>query len=419
MFGNLSSPVAYRDGAFRIQNIDLMDIAKKYGTPTYIYDLDHAVAQYQSLFKAITWPKLKIFYAMKANYNPDLLRALLKAGANIDTVSPAEVHVALKVGFPKERLLYTANNLTDEEMRQVKGLGVLLNIDSLSGLARFGELFAGSEICLRFNSDVVAGEHEKVQTGGDKTKFGIRLDEVETVVKLIRQHNLKVVGLHEHTGSGIAKAEEFCQGMKNLMSIITPDRFPDLRFIDFGGGFKVPYRPEEKRIDYIALGAEITKLFASFCKQYGRDLDLYFEPGKYIAAECGVLVVEVNTIKDNRTRLIAGTDSGFSHLIRPVLYDAYHHIVNVSNPGGHEKKYDICGNICETGDLFASDRMLPEIKEGDFLALLNAGAYGYSMGSMYNLRSMPAEVVVEGGVSRLSRPRQTAEDIAALIVDNK
>jgi len=411
MFGQLNTPVIQNGASYQIQGLDLVNLAKEYGTPVFVYDLDHAVAQYNSLFQAITWPKLKIFYAMKANFNPDIMRALKDAGACVDTVSPAEVLWALKAGFPKERLLYTANNLTEDEIHLVKAQGVLLNIDSLSCLERFGAMYSGSDVCLRFNSDVVAGDNAKVQTGGDKTKFGIRLEDAGRALEIAKRYNLTIVGLHEHTGSGITDAALFCQGMKNLMSIVTSERFPALRFVDFGGGFKVPYRPDEKKIDYIALGAEITALFKDFCASYGRELDLYFEPGKYLAAECGVMITQVNTIKDNKSRIIAGTDSGFGHIIRPVLYDAYHHILNASNPDGEEKMYDICGNICETGDLFASDRMIPEIREGDYLTLLNAGAYCFSMGSLYNLRSLPAEVVVQGGQARLSRARIAPADL--------
>lgn len=409
---NLNTPVRQDAEATTIQGVSLVELAQEYGTPLYVYDLDHVVAQYQSLFQAIDWPKLKIFYAMKANFNPDILRALLAQGANIDLVSPAEAVMALKLGFTPDRLLYTANNLTMDEIHQVKKLGLLLNIDSLSCLKKFGSAYRGSEICLRFNSDVIAGENEKVQTGGDKTKFGIRLDDVEEALAIVREYDLKVVGLHEHTGSGIAKADEFCQGMKNLLSIATAERFPLLRFVDFGGGFKVPYRPDETRIDYLSLGKAICDIFREFCARFGRELDLHFEPGKYMVAECGVLVTQINTIKDNRTRTIAGTDTGFTHLIRPVLYGAYHHVLNLSNPQGELKAYDICGNICETGDLFAEDRDIPELREGDTIALLNAGAYCYSMASHYNLRPLPAEVVIQGGKAKLSRKRETPEEMA-------
>jgi diaminopimelate decarboxylase len=409
---NLNTPVVLNQDAYTIQGIDLLSLGATYGSPIYVYDLDHILARYKSLTEAITWPRLCIHYAMKANYNLDILKALKEAGAHIDAVSPAEVFFALKAGFTKEEILYTANNLTAEEIHLVHNLGVLLNIDSLSCLKKFGAAFPGSEVCLRFNSDVVAGEHEKVQTGGDKTKFGINLEDAAQALEIVARFKLKVVGLHEHTGSGIAEAEQFYQGMKNLLAVATKERFPDLRFVDFGGGFKVPYRPDDQRIDYATFGRKATAIFADFCQTYGHDLDLYFEPGKYLVAEGGVLLMQVNTIKDNRGRLIAGTDSGFGHLIRPMLYDAYHHILNISNPQGASHTYDICGNICETGDLFASDRDIPEIREGDTLAVLNAGAYCFSMASVYNLRPLPTEIVIRNGVATLSRRSISSEALA-------
>ncbi len=413
---NLNAPVTRDHDSYRLHGVDLLSLCAQYGSPLYVYDLDHIVSCYKGLVQAFAWPKLRIHYAMKANYNLDILKALRAEGARIDAVSPAEVFVVLKAGFPKEDILYTANNMTDEEMSLVHNLGVLLNIDSLSGLKRYGEAFPGSNVCLRFNSDVVAGETEKVQTGGEKTKFGIRLEDVEPALDIAARYRLTIVGLHEHTGSGIAEAEQFYQGMKNLLSIGTKERFPALRFVDFGGGFKVPYRPEDKRIDYAVFGKKAVEIFADFCRAYGRELELYFEPGRYLVAEGGIFLMQVNTIKDNRGRLIAGTNSGFGHLIRPMLYDAYHHILNISNPNGASRTYDICGNICETGDLFASDRSIPEIREGDFLAVLNAGAYCHSMASVYNLRPLPVEIVIRNGVASLSRRKATHEAFAEEIV---
>jgi len=409
---NLNTPVVLTNQGYQVQNLSLLSMAKEYGTPLYIYDLNHIGAQHDKLNKLIGWRNLKIFYAMKANYNLDILKHLCERGACIDAVSPPEVLVALRAGFSKDRILYTANNLTLEDMSTVHELGVMLNIDSLSCLDRYGSAFPGSEVCLRFNSDVIAGENSKVQTGGDKTKFGIRLESADEALAIAARHRLKIVGLHEHTGSGIAEADSFYQGMKNLLSIATKERFPDLRFVDFGGGFKVPYRPDEKPIDYETFGQKVTAIFSDFCKNYGRELEMYFEPGKYMVAEGGIFLLTINTIKNNRGRLFAGTDSGFGHLMRPMLYDAYHHILNLSNPQGTPTKYDICGNICETGDLFASERDVPEIREGDVIALLNAGAYCMSMASVYNLRPLPTEVVIKDGKVSLSRLRATHKDFA-------
>ncbi len=393
----------------------LLKLAEEFGTPLYVYDGNLILKRYDELHRFIKWPKLKIFYSMKANYNVAILKLLNRRGAYLDTVSPSEVHLALKTGYPKQNILFTANNLTDEEMEEVQKTGVLFTIGSLSRLRKYGEAYPGTEICLRFNPDVIAGEHNNLQTAGNITKFGILMDDVPEVEQILQEYELKVIGLHEHTGSGISGKEKVYQSMQNLLSL--GKHFPDLEFVDFGGGFKVPYEPDEKRMDYEEFGAQLTEIFSNFCKDYGRELEMYFEPGKYIVAESGYLVVRVNTLKDNRGRLIAGTDSGFPQLIRPMFYDAYHHIINLSNPNGSERKYDVCGNICETGDCFAVQREIPEIHEGDYLAVLNAGAYCYAMAGIYNLRPLPPEVMVCDGTHRIVTKRLTNEELADNILN--
>ena len=399
-----------------INDESLLEFAKEYGTPLYVYDGDLVVERYRDLFKFIPYDRLKIHYALKANYNPGLLTLLRDAGAGLDTVSPGEVVYALKLGFPRERIIYTANNMTDAEFEQVLAMDVVMNIGSLSRLRKIAKQHPGMKLCLRFNPDVCDGDNEKTMTGGDLTKFGILLESVEEVKALVKEGNLRVIGLHEHTGSGLQHAESVYQSMDNLMAIATPENFPDLEFLDFGGGFKVPYKPEERRVDYVAMGAEIARRFTAFTERYGRRLDMLFEPGKYMVAEAGHLLTEVNTIKHNRTRVIAGCDSGFPQLIRPVLYGAYHQIRNLSNPAGKPVVYDVCGNICETGDRFAEQRELPEIREYDILAIGNAGAYCYSMGGVYNLRPMPGEIVVSGGKVVSERRKLTTEELAVQIL---
>lgn len=399
-----------------IDRTNLLKAAAEYSTPLYVYDADKMIQCYRDLYDFIKWPKLKIHYAMKANYNFRLLQLLNEEGAGLDTVSPGDVIMALKAGFPPDRIIYTANNMTDEEVAMVKDMGVLMNIGSLSRLEKFGKAYPGSDVCIRFNPDVVDGAHAKIMTGGDLTKFGILMEDVDKVVEIADKYDLAIVGLHEHTGSGLQQTESVYQSMKNIMALATPERFPKLRFLDFGGGFKVAYEPNEKKVDYVTMGAEITRLFSEFCERFGRELDMFFEPGKYIVAECGYLLVEVNTIKENRTRSIVGCNSGFPQLIRPVMYEAYHHIVNLSNPEGEVKKYDICGNICETGDRFAEQREIPEIREGDILAIENAGAYCYSMGGVYNLRPMPPEAVWHNGQLELVRKGLTAQQLIEQII---
>lgn len=389
----------------------MLELARIHGTPLYVYDADAVVERYRELYEFIPWPRLRIHYALKANYNVALLRELHAAGAGLDTVSPAEVRLALALGYRPEDLIFTANNLTDAEVAEVQSLGVLFNIGSLSRLEKYGRDYPGSRVCIRFNPDVVDGDSAKTATGGDLTKFGILMQDLDRVLALVKRYGLHVVGLHEHTGSGLQHTASVFQSMKNLMKLATPEHFPELEFLDFGGGFKVPYKPEETRVDYPAMGAEIARLFREFCQSYGRELAMYFEPGKYIVAESGWLLTTVNTLKHNRTRTIAGCDAGFPQLIRPVLYNAYHQIFNLSHPGGAQALYDICGNICETGDRFAEQRELPEIREGDVLAIANAGAYCYSMGGVYNLRSMPSEVVVCRGAAHLARRRESNAEL--------
>ena len=401
-----------------VQPNQLLELAEQYGTPLYVYDLDRVVDNYRNLFNFIKYEKLQVHYALKANYNIALLKALRDAGAGLDTVSPGEVHLALALGFEREKIIFTANNLTDAEVDEVQALGVLFNIGSLSRLEKYGKAYPGSRLCVRFNPDVVDGENAATATGGDLAKFGILLQDVEKVVEIARKYDLHIVGLHEHTGSGLQHTESVFQSMKNLMALATPERFPELEFMDFGGGFKVPYKPDEVRVDYVKMGAEITALFSEFCKKYGKDLAMKFEPGKYMVAEAGVMLTRVNTLKFNRTRTIAGCDAGFPQLIRPVFYGAYHHIENLSNPAGAVKVYDVCGNICETGDRFAEQRELSEIRENDVLAIYNAGAYCYSMGGIYNLRSMPGEVAVQGGVAKLIRKRKSNTDLVAELLND-
>ena len=400
-----------------IRNSQFLALAERFGTPLFVYDGDVLLERCSQLRQFITHPRFQLHYAMKANFNPAFLTLLKEADCGIDAVSPGEVEYALKLGFPKEKIIYTANNMTDAEFEKVFSTGVVMNIGELSRLRKAGAAHPGMTVCLRFNPDVTDGDNAKTMTGGELTKFGILLEDIGEVLSIVRQYKLKVTGLHEHTGSGIQKPESFHAAMQALMSVATPENFPDLEFMDFGGGFKVPYKPDEKRIDYVSLGAGITADFRAFEKRYGRELAIKFEPGKFLSAECGTLLTRVNTLKRNRKRLIAGTDSGFPQLIRPVLYGAYHQIFNLSNPEGKEEIYDVCGNICETGDRFAEQRPLPEIREGDLLGIANAGAYCYSMGGIYNLRAMPAEAVVRGGRVISFRRRAQDSELIANILD--
>lgn len=401
-----------------ISHQSLLDYANKYGTPLYVYDGNQILNRYKELYEFIVYPKLKILYAMKANYNVGILKLLKKNNAYLDTVSPGEVMLALKLGFTKDEILFTSNNITDAEMNEVQETGVLFNIGAISSLEKYGKSFPGNNVCVRFNPDVYAGENKYVQTAGAITKFGILMSDLDKVLEIAAKYKLKIVGIHEHTGSGIGQTEKVFESMNNLLSIATKENFPDLEFIDFGGGLKVNYTPTAQHIDWKKFGEKVSKVFTEFCKNYGKELYMYFEPGKFVVAESGYLIIEVNTIKNNRGRLIAGTNSGFNHLIRPLLYGSYHHIENLTNPNGKKYLYDVCGNICESGDCFAEQRELSEIREGDLLVIKTAGAYCYSMGSIYNLRSMPSELLVIDDQEYLITKKLSSSQIADLIIQN-
>jgi diaminopimelate decarboxylase len=412
----LNNAVYFSNNNYFMQNKSIKSLCDNYETPFYLYDANYILSKYELLKQYLSWDKLKIFYAMKANYNPHLLQIMKENGFYLDTVSPAEVILAIKMGFDRNQLLFTANNMTDDEMTLVKQQNVLFNIDSLSRLEAYSKIYPETPISLRINPDVIAGEDEKLQTAGDLSKFGILLKDVPEALNITKQYGMKIVGLHEHTGSGISDTSKVEKSMKNLLAIVNRQDFPDLTFLDFGGGFKVQYNPQEVKIDYADFGAKMVYLFQEFCKDYGKNLNLYFEPGKYVVAESGCLIVKVNTIKNNKGRLIVGTNSGFPHLIRPVLYGAYHHIVNISNPSGETKKYDICGNICESGDHFARDREISEIRNGDYLAILNAGAYCHSMASYYNLRPLPAEYIIYNNEVMVSKKKLSHSQLANKIL---
>ncbi|MBR4966476.1 MAG: diaminopimelate decarboxylase [Lachnospiraceae bacterium] len=401
---------------YHMQSVNLREFSEKTATPFYIYDMNYIINKYEHLKMCFPHTKVRIFYAMKANYNPHILHIMKEHNFYLDTVSPAEVILARKIGFDAKNILFTANNMTDAEMQVVKEQGVLFNIDSLYRLEQFGKAYPGSEVCIRINPDVVAGENEKVATAGDLSKFGILLGDVQKAVAIAREYDLKVIGLHEHTGSGIADTGKVFESMVNLLEIINPTDFPDLKFVDFGGGFKVPYEPDEKVNDYEEFGAKAADLFEEYCEKYGKTLRMYFEPGKFTMADSACMVLQANTVKNNKGRLIVGTDSGFPHLIRPVLYGAYHHVVNLSNPHGEVKVYDIYGNTCESGDCFAMQRELPEIRPGDYLAIMNAGAYCRSMASEYNLRPLPAEYVIYDGEVLTAKKKLSHEELADRIL---
>lgn len=394
---------------------DLAELASQYGTPLYVYDAAVIRRQYDQLKQAFTGTKLRIHYACKANTNLSILRYIHSLGAGLDCVSIEEVEIGLRAGFLPDQIMFTPNGVSFDEIRMAVSKGVRINIDNLSMLELFGNEY-GSQIpcCIRFNPHIQAGGNPHIQTGHMDSKFGISVYQLRHVERIVKSCGLRIDGLHIHTGSEILDSSVFLR-MAELMFDMSQS-FMDLQFIDFGSGFKVAYKEGDYTTDIQELGQELTQRFQEFCKTFGRELELWFEPGKYLLSESGVLLVRVNVIKQTLATVFAGVDSGQNHLIRPMFYDAYHHIVNISNPMGKQRIYTVVGYICET-DTFGSDRRLSEVREGDVLAIMNAGAYGFSMSNNYNSRLRPAEVMLLDGKAHLIRQRETLEDLLRNQVD--
>lgn len=387
----------------------LRRIAGEYGTPLYVYDADIISRQWQKLNESFAGHPTRFFYAVKALSNVQILGLLRRLGAGLDCVSINEVKLGLHVGFQANQILFTPNSVSFSEFQEARDLGVHINIDNLSILEQFGNHFGGSyPILIRINPHIEAGGNYKISTGHIDSKFGISIHQLRHVERIVKATGLHVQGLHMHTGSEIKDVGVFMQGLEILLGVA--ERFPQLEFVDLGSGFKVPYRPEDTGTDVAELGTRVADRFKEFEEEQGRSLQVWFEPGKYLVSESGHFLVSVNVVKHTTATVFAGVDSGFNHLIRPMFYDAYHHISNISNPQGPERIYTVVGNICET-DTFAWDRVIPEIREGDILAFHNAGAYGFEMSSRFNSRPRPAEVLLENGQPRLIRRRERFEDL--------
>lgn len=388
---------------------ELIRIAEEFGTPVYIYHTEKIAEQYQKLKDAFSSQDVVIFYACKALTNVNILRYIKSIGANVDCSSINEVKLALHAGFEPGKILYTSNGIAFEEIEEAKNLGVHVNIDSLSNLEKFGKKFGHSyPVGIRLRPNILAGGNLKISTGHDKSKFGIPVDQFQKVLDCVERNNLFIRGLHIHTGSEIKDADVFVKGIEKLFEIIP--HFKELEFVDLGGGFKVPYKENDGETDINLLAKKVKETFANHPNPGNRPLQIWFEPGKFLVSAAGYLVVKVNVLKESGDTTFAGVDSGFNHLIRPMFYDSYHRIENLSNENGLKKLYTVVGNICET-DTFATDREISEIREGDYLVFYNAGAYGFEMSSNFNSRLKPAEVMVKNGKAHLIRRRDEFEDL--------
>ncbi len=392
-----------------LSNEQLLAATGSFGTPLYVYHAEKIKEQYQKLTTAFSILDTKFFYASKALTNINILRYVNEIGCNVDCSSINEVKLALHAGVEPQRILYTSNGIAFGEIEEAVVAGVHINIDSLSNLEKFGKKYGHSyPVGIRIRPNIMAGGNLKISTGHDGSKFGIPVNQLDKIEEVVTSTNLFIRTLHIHTGSDIKDADVFVSGMEILFELIP--HFPELEVIDLGGGFKVPYKPGESETDVNRLAQKIKETFDNHPVAGNKKFQLWFEPGKFLVSECGYMLAQVTVVKDTGPIVFAAVDSGLNHLIRPMMYDAYHYIENISNPTGEEKVYTITGNICET-DTFAADRQLNEIREGDILAFYNAGAYGFEMASNYNSRFKPAEILVKKDKAHLIRRRDEMKDL--------
>ncbi|MBS1588998.1 MAG: diaminopimelate decarboxylase [Bacteroidetes bacterium] len=392
-----------------LSNELLMAAADQFGTPLYVYHAEQIAHQFEQLQMAFKNHPTRFFYACKALTNINILRYMHTLGSNLDCVSIGEVKLGLHAGFEPNQILFTPNCVDLSEIIEAQQLGVNINIDNISILEQFGNRFGnGYPVCIRINPHIEAGGNYKISTGHIDSKFGISIHQMRHIERIVKTTKLHVKGLHMHTGSEIKDVDVFLQSLEVMFS--AAKHFPELDFIDLGSGFKVPYKDGDKGTDVAALGEKLTLAVKEFEADYNRSLEIWFEPGKYLVSESGYFLVKANVVKQTTATVFVGVNSGFNHLIRPMFYDAYHRISNISNPQGAERIYTVVGNICET-DTFAWDRVLPEVREGDILVFHNAGAYGFEMSSNFNSRLKPAEVLYLNGKLHLIRTRETQEDL--------
>ena len=393
---------------------ELNAAAQSFGTPLYVYHAEKIEQQYQNLLTHFSATQTRFFYACKALTNIHILKVIKNIGCNIDCSSINEVKLALHVGFSPNNILYTSNSVGFDEIVTAVELGVNVNIDSLSNLEKFGQKFGASKaVGVRIRPDVMAGGNLKISTGHDKSKFGIPVAQLEALKLIQEKYQINIRTLHIHTGSEIKDVAVFMKSAE-VFDVLLP-HFPTVEVLDFGGGFKVPYEPGEQGTDMASLGKKVNKAMEQLSEKYGRSLTAWFEPGKYMVSEAGFFISKVNVLKTSGDRIFAGLNTGLNHLIRPMFYDAYHHIDNLTSPEKPTKQYAVVGNICET-DTFAWDRAIPAIEEGDLLVFYNAGAYGYEMASNYNARFKPAQVLYQNSEVKLISRADQFEDLLTLQV---
>lgn len=396
------------DNQYFIDGLSVEDICEEFGTPVYVYQTSKIIERYNQMVNAFDVPKLRIHYAAKALTNISILKLFRKLGSGLDAVSIQEVKLGLEAGFDPQDILFTPNSVSIKEIERAIQYGVRINIDNIEILEYFGHTHPDIPICIRINPHILAGGNSNISVGHIDSKFGISIHQLPLVLRIVDTLKININGLHMHTGSDILDIDVFMQAAEILFNAAR--NFPNLEYLDFGSGFKVKYKPDDYETDIYNFGIEMSAKFNQFCKEYGKELTLMFEPGKFLVSEAGYFFVKVNAIKQTTSTIFACIDSGFNHLIRPMFYNAYHEILNVSNPNGRPKIYTVVGYICET-DTFGWNRKISELKTGDIVAFRNAGAYGFTMASNYNSRYRPAEVMVHKGKAYLIRKRETFQDL--------
>jgi len=387
----------------------LQNIAQQEGGPTYIYDSAKIKQQFERLQNAFHGIKnLRINYACKALSNISVLSFMKSLGSGLDTVSIQEVKLGIKAGFEPKEIIYTPNGVCLDEIERVAKMGAQINIDSLSILEQFGTKHPEVPVCIRINPHVMAGGNSNISVGHIDSKFGISIHQIPHVLRIVENTNMTINGVHMHTGSDILDIEVFLYAAEILFDAAL--QFKDLEFLDFGSGFKVPYYEGDIETNIEELGEKLTERFHRFCTTYGSDLKLAFEPGKFLVSEAGYFLTKVNAVKQTTSTVFAQVDSGFNHLLRPMLYGSHHEIRNISNPGGKERFYTVVGYICET-DTFGNNRKIAEITEEDILVFKNAGAYCFTMANNYNSRYRPSEVLWHNNNALVIRKRENFEDL--------
>ncbi|MFQ6020519.1 MAG: diaminopimelate decarboxylase [Candidatus Aenigmatarchaeota archaeon] len=411
----------FDNGNFLFEDVGFREFVDEFETPLYVYEKSKIVERFSEVAEAVIYEPKKLLYACKANANPHIMKVLKEAGCHgIDVASPGEIEFSKLAGFNSKEMFFTSNSASQKDLEIVGAENINFNADSLEQIETYASLEERlNGISVRINPGIGAGHHEYVITGDEKSKFGIPYTQVNEIIQTAKDCELEIVGLHMHIGSRFLTSEPFLKASKSLLR--TAENFPDLEYVNFGGGVGIPYGPNENEIDLNNFGVGLSEIFEQWCENYGRDLDLILENGRYYVADSGSLLTMVTDRKLTPCYTFIGTDTGFNHLIRPVLYGAYHEIVNLSNPYGEKEEVLITGNVCESGDVFTRDkngikeREIPKPRKDDILAILNAGAYGFSMSSNYNSRLRPAEVLIDKEKSTLIRRRETYKDIARTI----